>query len=65
MVECPSCGMEMKIGGHIGSEPVYNCDNCGIDNYQPPKSKIPPKRDIETKIGDEEKTTHKQKKRRY
>lgn len=40
MVDCPECGSEMKVGGHIGrgdkGKALYNCDNCGIKLYNPP-----------------------------
>ena len=39
---CPECGKEMKIGAYQGSSPLYNCDNCGIDCWRPPKKVVKP-----------------------
>jgi len=54
MQKCPKCGNEMRISGHVVRDPnqlAYNCDNCGIDCWVPPK---PEKR--ETKTEDEDKS---------
>lgn len=59
MVDCPKCGTKMKVGGHIGPEPLYNCDKCGVDLYKPPK-KITPS----PKTDDTEKTPIKKPKRK-
>jgi len=55
MVDCPECGKEMRVSGYIGPELVYNCDDCAIDCYKPPK-KIEKQEKVETK-----KTTRKTK----
>lgn len=39
---CPECGEEMKIGAYQGTSPLYNCDNCGIDCWRPPKKAVKP-----------------------
>lgn len=59
MVDCPKCGKEMKVGAIIPStsEPLYNCDNCGIDCWSPPEPKKivePPKELEEPEIPPEE-----------
>ncbi len=49
MVECPKCGREMKVSGHIGKgdkgKALYNCDNCGIDLYNPPVVSTKPEKE--------------------